>query len=279
MLSRLRETCGQDYVSQLQRMFTDCQTSREEVCSFRSSPYGGIPLGFEFSVMVLTAGSWPIDPSSSKSSCKEYSMSYSDIHFLPNMFTKAIEAFSEYYSEKFEGRRLMWLHSLSKVDLRANLWLHKPQSKSWCELQVSFSQALILLKYNECITSTFAELCQTTGLETEEVKRSLRILTGCGILRISVGDYETVADVSSWNRMDDIVVSLNDDFSPRRRKMKLDNLVEPELNKDNNDVESSRRKMEEDRRLQVFCTFNFLEILIRFPVDPGVSGAYYETIS
>ncbi|GJD06777.1 Cullin-1 [Galdieria sulphuraria] len=251
MLARLRETCGQDYVSQLQRMFTDCQTSREEVISFRSSPYGGIPLGFEFSVMVLTAGSWPIDPSTSKNSCKEYSMSYSDIHSLPSMFSKAVEAFSEYYSEKFEGRRLMWLHSLSKVDLRANLWSHKPSSKSWCELQVSFPQALILLKYNDRITSTFSELHDATGLETEEVKLSLKILIGCGILRVSSNDYELIADSSQSNRIDDIIVSLNDEFSPRKRKMKLANLLEPEMNKESSDVENSRRKMEEDRRLQI----------------------------
>ncbi|GJQ12149.1 hypothetical protein GpartN1_g3940.t1 [Galdieria partita] len=251
MLARLRETCGQDYVSQLQRMFTDCQTSREEVISFRSSPYGGIPLGFEFSVMVLTAGSWPIDPSTSKNSCKEYSMSYSDIHSLPRMFSKAVEAFSEYYSEKYEGRRLMWLHSLSKVDLRANLWSHKPNSKSWCELQVSLPQALVLLKYNERITNTFSELREATGLETEEVKLSLKILIGCGVLRVSPNDYELIVDSSKSNGMDDIVVSLNDEFSPRKRKMKLANLLEPEINKENSDVESSRRKMEEDRRLQI----------------------------
>jgi len=250
MLSRLRETCGQDYVSQLQRMFTDCQTSREEVSSFRSSPYGGIPLGFEFSVMVLTAGSWPIDPS--KNSYKEYNMSYSDIHSLPNIFSKAIEAFSEYYSEKYEGRRLMWLHSLSKVDLRANLWSHYPNSKSWCELQVSLPQALILLRYNDCITSTLLELRETTGLEAEEVERSLRILIGCGVLRISNSNVEGMSDPTSWKGMEDTIsISLNDEFSPKRRKMKLANLLEPEMNKESNDLEGSRRKMEEDRRLQI----------------------------
>eukprot|EP00871_Galdieria_phlegrea_P003566 jgi/Galph1/420/GphlegSOOS_G5187.1 len=250
MLSRLRETCGQDYVSQLQRMFTDCQSSREEVADFRASPYGAIPLGFDFSIMVLTAGSWPIDPSTSKSS-KGYSVCYNDISSLPAMFNKAVEAFSEYYSEKFAGRRLMWLHSLSKVDIRANLWSSKPESKSWCELQVSLPQALILLNFNEHTTNTFKEICEETGLDCEEERMSLRILIECGILRVSPNDYLLVSSSKDTKEFQDIKISLNEDFSPKKRKMKLANLVGQDVNREENDSESSKKRMDEDRRHQI----------------------------
>eukprot|EP01133_Synstelium_polycarpum_P016887 gene16887-20080_t len=65
MIGKLKSTCGYEYTSKLQRMFTDMSLSRDLLDRFNThleqveqSSLGGV----DFSVLVLATGSWPLQP-------------------------------------------------------------------------------------------------------------------------------------------------------------------------------------------------------------------------
>lgn len=92
---------------------------------------------------------------------------------------RAIFRFTKYYSAKYQGRRLMWQHSLGTCVVRAKL---KHGTK---ELSVSFFQALVLLCLNGGEEGVaFEEIKERTKIEAEELKRTLQSLA-CGKVGVS----------------------------------------------------------------------------------------------
>ncbi len=68
MIGKLKSTCGYEYTSKLQRMFTDMQNSRDLLERFKvwleEKNKEKADLGVDFSVLVLATGSWPLQPPS-----------------------------------------------------------------------------------------------------------------------------------------------------------------------------------------------------------------------
>ncbi|KAJ3085451.1 Cullin-2 [Quaeritorhiza haematococci] len=188
MISRLKAACGVEYTSKLQRMFTDMTVSTDTNNSFKEFiDRNGLSLGLDFNIMVLTAGSWPLS-----------GVSNTDFQ-LP--------------SEQHNGRKLTWLHHLSKADVK----LHYLDKRY--ELNVSLHQLGLLLLFNS-----------TTSLTFRESFVDLKLL-----------------NVSSPQSIDESTeVSLNMGFTSKRTKIKVTAATQAETTQE---TDQTRKAIDEDRRL------------------------------
>merc|ERR1719481_692404 len=101
MISKLKQACGFEYTSKLQRMFQDIGVSKDLNENFkRHLANSGEPLDIDFSIQVLSSGSWPF-----QQSC---------VFNLPTELERCVTRFTAFYSGQHSGRKLNWLFHMSK---------------------------------------------------------------------------------------------------------------------------------------------------------------------
>uniref|UniRef100_H2YZC5 Cullin family profile domain-containing protein n=1 Tax=Ciona savignyi TaxID=51511 RepID=H2YZC5_CIOSA len=111
MISRLKQTCGFEYTSKLQRMFQDVDVSKNLNERFRSHIASSTPLDLDFSIQVLSSGSWPF----------QQSVTFS----LPVELERSYQRFTNFYSQAHNGRKLSWLYQMSKGEIVTNCFKNK----------------------------------------------------------------------------------------------------------------------------------------------------------
>jgi cullin-4 len=121
------------------------------------------------SVMVLQQGYWPF-------------ATPTQTVLLPTEMENALQTYRAFYKNEktiHNNRKLLWHYALCTATLTARF------KKATKEFSVSLFQALILLLFNdESKTSwSLAEIRESTGLEEEELKRTLQSLA-CGKKRV-----------------------------------------------------------------------------------------------
>jgi hypothetical protein len=101
ILSKLKEICGYEFTSKMQRMFTDTTLSSELAADFKKLT--AEKLKFEFNVQVLTTGSWPIPNDTF------------DNYRFPLQIEKGITEFNSFYADRMGiSRKLTWNHLFSR---------------------------------------------------------------------------------------------------------------------------------------------------------------------
>ncbi|KAI9336011.1 Cullin [Zopfochytrium polystomum] len=217
-IAKLKETAGVEYTSKIQRMFTDMTLSSDLSKQFHTSlERRQIQLGIDLHAMVLTAGSWPIS-----------SMVVSEFQ-LPSQLERSAASFTNFYMEKHTGRKLSWLHHLSKADVKT-FYLDKRY-----ELNVSTFQLGVLLLFNDSTSMSVNEISAQTRLGDAELKRVLKSLTEAKLLDASLPSFDNST-----------IVSLNTAFTSKRIKVKIAAAVQMESAQD---TENTRKSIDEDRRL------------------------------
>ena len=171
-ISKLKAECGAHFTSKLEGMFTDVELSKDMMTSFKTSPDSTEELtnvcpGTDISVQVLTSGLWPTYP-------------MLDCNFPENL-ANGLEVFKKHYLSKYSGRKLLWLHSLGTCIMKVRF------SSGVKELSVSFFQAAVLMAFEDSDSLTYSELSTATGLEDDELKRTLQSLA-CGRERVLLKD-------------------------------------------------------------------------------------------
>jgi len=121
------------------------------------------PSTIDMAVNILTMGHWP-------------TYTPMEVH-MPAEMVKYQEIFKRFYLSKYSGRKLQWQPSLGHCVLKADFSAGKK------ELQVSLFQTLVLMNFNEKEEVSFDEMRQSTGIEEEELKRTLQSLA-CGKARV-----------------------------------------------------------------------------------------------
>ncbi|KAI8811084.1 Cullin [Cladochytrium replicatum] len=218
MISRLKAACGVEYTSKLQRMFTDVAVSHDLQKRFRTSMESrGAKMSVDFSVMVLTAGSWPLSASSQ------------DFQ-LPVELESSILHFGQFYMNVHSGRKVSWLYHLCKADLRVN-YLDKKY-----ELNVSLYQLAVLLAFNTSSSLQLRDIKEQTQLSEGEMIRIVKTLVDAKL-------FEPVDSLSidSW-------VKLNESFSSKRTKIKISSALQMDTQQE---TEQARKTVDEDRKLYV----------------------------
>lgn len=107
LISKMKQACGYEYTNKLQNMYQDIAVSKNLADKFQQkNETSEVSLKTVFRVKVLTNGCWPLA---------------NDINVnLPIELTPIIDRFMAFYHNEHTGRKLMWLHKLSKTELIMN---------------------------------------------------------------------------------------------------------------------------------------------------------------
>ncbi|XP_077004958.1 cullin-1 isoform X3 [Tamandua tetradactyla] len=111
MISKLKQACGFEYTSKLQRMFQDIGVSKDLNEQFKKHLTNSEPLDLDFSIQVLSSGSWPFQQSCTFA--------------LPSELERSYQRFTAFYASRHSGRKLTWLYQLSKGELVTNCFKNR----------------------------------------------------------------------------------------------------------------------------------------------------------
>jgi len=226
MIGKLKSTCGYEYTSKLQRMFTDMSLSRDLLDRFKSYVDDkSLDIGVDFSVLVLATGSWPLQPPSTNFS-------------IPKELQSCEQLFQKFYQAQHSGRKLNWLHQLSKGELKTR---YLPSNKAGYTLQASTYQMGVLLQFNNEDTMTQEDIHIATQLTESALKATLLSLVKAKVLNMDPPDENVEIDKTHK-------FTLNKGFKSKRTKVNI-NIPVPQQVKD--DTDSVHKSVEEDRKLAI----------------------------
>lgn len=147
MIGKLKTESGYHWTSKLEDMFKDIQRSKELMQEFQKDSQN---FECELNVSVCTTGAWP---TSGIQPVKK-----------PPAIVQVSDAFTEFYLNRYSGRRLNFQMDKGKADVQVQF-----AAKTKKILVVSTYQMLVLLLFNNKNTYTFAEMLADTGIPREDM--------------------------------------------------------------------------------------------------------------
>ncbi|TPX34674.1 hypothetical protein SmJEL517_g02760 [Synchytrium microbalum] len=218
MISKLKVACGVEYTTKLQRMFTDMNVSNDLNATFKSFVNNnGVRLAVESNMMVLTAGSWPTFGKPL------------ELLSLPAELERSVLTFTNFYIHHHNGRKLTWLHQLARADVKLSGF-----DKRY-ELNVSVPQLSLLLMLNDEKKPTWKELKEALKMNHGDLSKHAKPLLDIRLI-----------STSSEALGDDATISVGQEFSSKRTKIKLSAMLQLESPQEN---DSTRRAVDEDRAI------------------------------
>jgi cullin 1 len=113
MISKLKQACGFEYTSKLQRMFQDIGLSKDLNEKYKVFMKENAQLSnqIDFSIQVLSSGSWPFVQSSP--------------FVLPSELEQSVQRFNSFYAKLHSGRKLNWLYNMCKGEITTNCFKNR----------------------------------------------------------------------------------------------------------------------------------------------------------
>ena len=222
MINKLKSSCGYEYTSKLQRMFTDIGVSKTLCDEFKAyQDSGGIKLGLDFSILVLCTGSWPLSQGST-------------ILNIPSEMEKSINHFTMFYQKRHSGRKLTWLHNISKGEIVT----HYTNTKY--TITASSYQMAILLMYNSADSFTVEKMQRATDLTEDILKHNFHILTKA---KIVLSDISAIEDITN-----DTEFRLNPNYKSKRLRV---NINVPMKSEQKVEQQETHKTVEDDRKMLI----------------------------
>jgi cullin 1 len=197
MINKLKSAQGFEYCMKLQRMMTDMQLCKgmnkdfQEFCETAKSV-----LPFSFNLYVLATGSWPLQTIMS--------------NFQPPAVVRsAIDQFKVFYDKKYQGRKLSYLHHMSRaeVDMRPNI-----KGKKFILQTTTYQMGALMLFAEVANTSIkLRDILAQTQLQEAMLKQNLIPLVKLKILTVTA-DGGPAPD--TWN--ENTVFSVNQKFLSKK---------------------------------------------------------------
>uniref|UniRef100_A0A1L8DST3 Cullin-1 n=1 Tax=Nyssomyia neivai TaxID=330878 RepID=A0A1L8DST3_9DIPT len=218
MISKLKQACGFEYTSKLQRMFQDIGVSKDLNEQYRQHLCGTrIPKEIDFSIQVLSSGSWPFTQSFTFS--------------LPSELERSVQRFNNFYAGLHSGRKLNWLYHMCKGDLITNCF------KNRYTLQASTFQMAVLLQFNDQTALTAQQLADSTGITHEHLVQVLETLVKVKLL--TCHDDEVTMDSH---------IELNMAFKNKKLRINISFPLKMELKVEQ---EVTHKNIEDDRKILI----------------------------
>uniref|UniRef100_A0A8C0B5L9 Cullin-1 n=1 Tax=Buteo japonicus TaxID=224669 RepID=A0A8C0B5L9_9AVES len=224
MISKLKQACGFEYTSKLQRMFQDIGVSKDLNEQFKKHLTNSEPLDLDFSIQVLSSGSWPFQQSCTFA--------------LPSELERSYQRFTAFYASRHSGRKLTWLYQLSKGELVTNCF------KNRYTLQASTFQMAILLQYNTEDAYTVQQLTDSTQIKMDILAQVLQILLKSKLLVLE----DENANVDEVELKPDTLIKLY--LGYKNKKLRV-NINVPMKTEQKQEQETTHKNIEEDRKLLI----------------------------
>lgn len=215
MISKLREACGFEYTSKLQRMFQDVCISRDLNTEFHKV---GKQLDVDFNINVISSSSWPFNQTATFN--------------LPQELEQSVQLFTTFYSSHYNGRKLTWLHGMSRGELISKCF------DKYYTFQTSTFQMGVLLQFNTGDTFSVSQLEESTGIKTDILLQVLQALWKSKLLKLS-GEGPLNPSAS---------VSLDLGYRNKKLKVNINIPIKAEIKSESDTV---HRHVEEDRKLLI----------------------------
>lgn len=219
MISKLKQACGFEYTSKLQRMFQDIGVSKDLNEQFRKHVNSTDPLDLDFVIQVLSSGSWPFQQSCTFS--------------LPAELERSVHRFTTFYSGQHSGRKLNWLYQMSKGELVTNCF------KNRYTLQASTFQMAVLLQFNTGDCFTLSQLHETTQIKMDILIQVVQILLKSKLL-------QSDDDENDLRPSSEVSLFLN----YKNKKYRV-NINVPMKTETKVEQETTHKHIEEDRKLLI----------------------------
>ncbi|ESO08766.1 hypothetical protein HELRODRAFT_109814 [Helobdella robusta] len=251
MISKLKQACGYEYTSKLQRMYQDIGVSKDLNESFRQHlESNNESLDIDLFIQVLSSGSWPFQQST--------------LFSLPLELERSHLRFAAFYSSRHNGRKLFWLYNMSKGELAANCFQQKHI------LQASTFQMSVLLQFNQSFSYTVQQLHENTQIEMDILQPVLQILLKTKLVSCSNAESSSSSGSAAnssglaassgsglaANGVDNsvqllpptAVISLQLDYKNKKFKVNINVPMKAETRQEQ---EETHKNIEEDRKLVI----------------------------
>ncbi|KAI8820745.1 Cullin [Fimicolochytrium jonesii] len=226
MINKLKDACGFEFTSKLQRMFQDVALSKDLNDQFkeqmaRSHEKGDLP---DFQILVGGTGQWPLNATTTKFN-------------IPDDLLKTYERFQKFYQHKFSGRKLNWLFHLGRAELKANFV--KQNNKTPYTFLTSTFQMGVLLQFNTSTSYTFSELETNTSLDEQTLKSALYGLIKSKLLNVEAGKKNFDPNTR---------YELNTSFKNKKTRVKVDIPMRAEQKAESDET---HKGIEDDRSMVI----------------------------
>lgn len=219
MINRLKQACGYEFTNKLHRMFTDMSVSADLNNKFSSYlKKENNDLGISFGIYVLQAGAWPLGQSNLTSFA------------IPQELERSVQMFEKFYSSRFSGRKLTWMHHLCSAELKL-CYLKKPYVVTMGTFQMA-----ILLLFESTDSVSYHELQENTQLNSEQFQKHMQSLVETKLL-LSSDEMDMTSET---------VLTLNKDYSNKRTKFKITTTIQKETPQE---IDQTHSSVDEDRKL------------------------------